>query len=289
MYLFPVKRYPEPAFPTRAALEADAELLRLTPKRWQGQAMLATALALSGLFSAAATRADGAETSAAPSVAPIFPSHMGRAVYGTTGPMPQIFLAEDEARQIIREEAEKAGVQFAATETTVEKIPISVRNAGGRLNADGTVTDYFLPAAFWKDEADAKPAMIKEYALTLDGADTKRKIAFEFISAEDYATLWYQRKLDGRNVPTPETILGTANALRDGLAAQQHDGIYAVFYDPSIGHQDVEADVQAALPESPDYDTLRVATRDRAKAVAADELRKQVRDFIQWLKASGSI
>jgi hypothetical protein len=43
--LKPVKRCAPPRFPTRAILDAHPELLRLVPKRWQGNALVLGAVA----------------------------------------------------------------------------------------------------------------------------------------------------------------------------------------------------------------------------------------------------
>jgi hypothetical protein len=69
-----------------------------------------------------------------------------------------------------------------------------------------------------------------------------------------------------------------ARALRWALASAKPDGAYAVFYDPCC--------VPGEGPRStPGHPVLQATAIGRAR----DELRAQVRDFIEWLRAEGVI
>ncbi len=108
MEVRPVKHYRQPRYPTNRILEQHPELLRLVPKRWQGNPLVITAL--TGLcILMAGCRAGG---QAASHVAPIFVHGAGRGGFGCVAVNPPVVLSEAEAHQVIVEEAKKSGIDL---------------------------------------------------------------------------------------------------------------------------------------------------------------------------------
>ena len=184
-------------------------------------------------------------------VAPLFPIGAERPQFRGEIQTP-VFLTEEEARQTIIQEAQKAGLVFASDRLRIDgvSIPATVRHETTYLDTtnDGKSTIRIRSAT------DKEP--MQKINLVLDGTDEKRKISYEFLSKEDYATWRHDKKTTYR-----DSMLQPSVALREGLTQGIPAGTYAVFYDPGYG------------------------SKEQAKA----QLRKQVLDFIAWLKAEGVI
>ena len=157
----PLRQYSRPGIPIRSDVDRDPKLLQSLPRRWQGNQAVMSALVASCLLMSSRGLAD-CEKQATPvsRVAPVFQHGYGHTVPGTmSGP---IFLPEDEARQLIEEEAKRAGLAFVKCSTTVPNVGLTMKAWGKR---DQYVT--------WKT------------AVKLDGIDTARRIAYEYVSADD--------------------------------------------------------------------------------------------------------
>jgi hypothetical protein len=227
MQVKPMKTYAAPTFPTRVEADVYPELLRQLPKRWQGNAVLLAVLAGAGLATLGVGAAQGAEKAKiAARLAPIFTSADDRPQIAGRVATPPV-LTEAEARAIILDEAKKAGLAFAPDALAVDKV---------RLPQPGQT-----------------PGDAPKIDLTLDGADAKRKIQYEYVSQAD-TQAW--AKVNPK-VCSDDTT-STATALREGLSQKLPEGTTVIFYD--AGGLD-----------------------------AQDGLRAQVRGFIAWLKAEGVI
>jgi hypothetical protein len=257
----PLKHYGRPAYPTRAVLDEHPELLRLVPKRWRGNPLVLGVLTwVCVLLSGCRTGSDAkGKQTVVSRVAPLFIHGEGRGAYGCVVVNPPVFLSEDEARQVIVEEGRRAEISFAAD---VQTIP----------HVYGPVTEPYALGEKRKMQREVRP-------LQLDGTDAQRKIAYEYVSRsdfrawQDYGGRFYIYR-DGRffvrlfevsSVSSYDTQKA-ADVLRDGLVRAKPKGTYAVFYDPMVSWNGANAQ------ESPH-----------------ENLRGQVRDFIEWLKAEGVI
>ncbi len=229
MKLQPVKLSTKPAYPTREMVDADSEVLRQVPRRWQTNAAVLATLAGLGLLAApelltaAATKF---ESPVVARVAPLFPPNVNNRIeLAGKIAMPKL-LTEEEARNIITEEAAKAGISFTPEVQVIKNVPF----VSQKIDAEGK-----------------QSATTTKLTGTFDGTDTKRHIAYEFVSAADIAEL-------AKQGITPNRQSG-AEMFRDGITQGIPAGSYAVFYDPAhnIGN--------------------------------GEDLRQQVRDFIAWLKA----
>ena len=262
MEIKPVRRYRTPAYATSAILEQHPELLRLVPKRWQKNPLVITAL--TGLcILMAGCRSAGRPAS---HVAPVFIHGEGRGTFGCKAINPPVFLSEDEARQVIVEEAKRAGIDLTPDVKTLRKVALPVTNR------------YFLGSP-------RKPGR-QTGSLVLDGTDMKRAISYEFVSTDDYYD--WGKKGNGPGCSAYERdYLAVAQSLRNGLAHCKPAGTYAVFYHPLVRpktnkHID-------GLDDPQGYLAARKQAEKEARNTAHEDLRAQVKDFIKWLKAEGVI
>ncbi|MDO8586680.1 MAG: hypothetical protein Q7T82_06525 [Armatimonadota bacterium] len=261
-----LKSYLEPSYPARSVLDEHPELLELVPVRWRANPIVIGALTgLCLMMSAYRSHAASAGAPPASRVAPVFQHGNGRASYGCVAVAAPVFLSEDEARQVIEDEARKAGISFTRDCKTLT------------IKANAQRTAYFM-----ESEADGRGRRVsirpststteRTINLTLDGTSKKANISYEFVSDADFDT-W---RLVSSNIISTVSVRDyakTAELLRDGLEKAKPQGAYGVFYDPVF------------------YDTGNRGTNNpRApKPTSADELRKQVQDFVEWLKAQGVI
>ena len=286
MNIAPLKHYAEPRFPTRRIIDEHPELLALVPKRWRRNPVVLAAL--TGVCLLLATAKSQADTKAKPStvsrVAPIFQHGDGRGAFGCVAASPPVFLSEDEARAVIMDEAKKAGIHFAPDAETLPSVAVP------------SVSRY----GFSEDSEEARRTgkrienrRTHTEPLTLDGTDSRRKVSYEFVSQADFAE-WERRERWRISTVSDFDILGAARVVRTGLEAAKPEGTVAVFYDPAAKQPSAKV-----LPPPYPYKGVPLTQQEirenqevwgnAAKALAREDLRKQVQDFIKWLKAQGVI
>lgn len=288
--LSPLPNYKSPSYPTKEQIQLHTELLKIVPRRWARNPVVLTALSLvlsAGLTACgtasdsilpdsnsapAASDALGASNSAssgnsAISAAsaedstansandpealdiPIFAHGTGRGSYGCESVAPPVFLSEEEAMQVIEEECAAQGIDLT-----------------GQKTISGT-----FPATSTLPEAISGGASDQTYTgdLSLDGYSEDLAIGVEFVSTDDILD-W---KADTGMAATVEEfdLKGTAQRLADCT-----DNV-AVFYDPTADdYREFTGSNEESYVES-------------SKEQSLEELRAQVRDFLQWLKAQGVI
>lgn len=284
--LSPLPNYKSPSYPTKEQIQLHPELLRTVPRRWARNPVVLTALSLvlsAGLTACgtasdsilpdsnsapAASDASGASNSpssgnstisaasaensagdAATLDIPIFAHGTGRGSYGCESVAPPVFLSEEEAMQVIEEECAAQGIDLS-----------------GQKTISGT-----FPATSTLPEAVSGGASDQTYTgdLSLDGYSEDLGIGVEFVSTDDILD-W---KADTGMAATVEEfdLKGTAQRLADCT-----DNV-AVFYDPTADDDlDFTGSNEASYVES-------------SREQSLEELRAQVRDFLQWLKAQGVI
>ena len=284
--LSPLLNDKSPSYPTKEQIQLHPELLRTVPRRWARNPIVLTALSLvlsAGLTACgtasdsilpdsnsapAASDASGASNSpssgnstisaasaensagdAATLDIPIFAHGTGRGSYGCESVAPPVFLSEEEAMQVIEEECAAQGIDLS-----------------GQKTISGT-----FPATSTLPEAVSGGASDQTYTgdLSLDGYSEDLGIGVEFVSTDDILD-W---KADTGMAATVEEfdLKGTAQRLADCT-----DNV-AVFYDPTA---DDDLDFTGSNEES---------YVESSREQSLEELRAQVRDFLQWLKAQGVI
>jgi len=272
MKVMPIRRYKEPRFPTRAILDAHPELLRLVPKRWRANPVVLTALAatimiISGCRSVASGKGSPAAVSR---VAPIFQHGEGRGAFGCQAVNPPVFLSEDEARQVITQEAKKAGISFAPDINTKSvRVP---------------TTDRY--ESLWA--RPPRPAYRQSHRalLTFDGTDERRAVSYEYVSESDFKA-WEGKHKGLVSLAYDIGTLDAAKRLQESLSRTRLTGTYAVFYDPLATPK--ENEIWRGHLSTPEWDARLKPREEQGMQLAREELRKQVRDFIAWLKAQGVI
>jgi hypothetical protein len=274
----PVSMYPRPAYPTQAEVMNDPEILRALPRRFLAKPAVVTAMSALislGLTGCGASPVDTPDVMNTPSASPagevlkvpVFIHGGGRGSYGCESVAPPVFLSEEEAAQVIREEAELYGIDFSGNKT-LSKVSLPVPEL------------YYFP----DEKSDMKTA---SGDLSLDGYDSDKELGFEFVSVSDvqaWSKLW-----DADRMSTVESYdtSGSAQKLSESVERT------AVFYDP------LSADYKEWDPPSyegktnEEYDAeIKTAIEDyqtEQKEKSLTELRAQVKDFLEWLKGQGII
>lgn len=272
MRIEPLQKYAEPRLPTRDAVEEHPELLRLLPKRWQtNSAVVAALTACLAMTTCGNTEAAERVTN----VAPVFEHGKGSGSFGCSAVNPPIFLSEGDARQVIIEEAKRAGIRFSSDGRTLRDLTMPTDGTLGRVG-DGK------GGAKWEPKFGTQVISVP-----IDGLEQKRNIAFEYISEQDLKDLKTGTTTWG--MVTSRDTLGTAKALAEGINRTKPGGTYGVFYDPAIGWSDAYDTLKPIDYSKGDWQTRADMTNAAANKLAKEELRKQVQDFIKWLKAQGVI
>ncbi len=274
MKVEPLHRYAGPQLPTHDVVEQHPELLRLLPRRWQANSTVVAALSAC-LAMSVCSSSDAADR--VTNVAPIFAHGRGYGSFGCVAVNPPIFLSESEARQVIIEEARRAGIRFSPTSRVLKNITMPTNVTVASVDdGKGGVTNE---PRYGTQVVDVQ----------VDGVEQTRNIAFEYVSEQDLKDLKTGTTTWG--MVTSHDTLGTAKALVEGINKTKPGGTYGVFYDPAIGWSDARKTIDMK-PE----DFLKGDSQARsdmvdaaANRLAKEELRKQVQDFIKWLKAQGVV
>ncbi len=254
--LQPVRRYRTPSYPTRLQILDRPQLLeKHLPRSWLGNSDLGTML---GVFLTASTLYAAGEP--APEnqtvgvVAPIFVHGEGRGATGCIVVSPPVFLSEEEALQVIKEELAEHGVAAAPSKKVL-----------GELKAQ---EDHWMP-----DVANDVQPLPEPITADLEIADAG--VLLEFVSAQDYYALGGKRSsstVQGYNTK------GVAEATAERLGQTAEDGTttYGVFYDPMS---------EFNWPTGENYSSGEVTARAESRRL----LRQQVRDFVDWMRGQGVI
>ena len=262
----PVQHFEQPFYPTRRELLAGAATFAL--------------FHLTGCSLVFAESKDGKIT-----VAPIFKHGEGRGADGCMVVSPPVFLSEEEALQIVKEELAKHGVQLASG--LVLKDLIIVPRRTQQVEGDEK-SKKIVP-----NEKDAAP-------LRITGMDEKRSIGIEFICEKNYKTLGgvdpqcidivdRDGKLRGSSMSSVRNydFKDAAEYVATQVKKQGKDRIFfGVFYDPLT-----------ILPwpkrpkngEKVDRKTQLEKRDKQGKEESEKLLRQQAQDFLAWLKEQKAI
>ncbi len=122
MRVTPEKRNRNTGYPTHEQVDNRPDLLQHIPARWQTNPAVLTALASVTMLSATNLAIEGGEKAKAKPVrvAPVFQHGEGRGAFGCEVINPPVFLSEDEARQVINDEAKHLGLSFKSPKSDPE-------------------------------------------------------------------------------------------------------------------------------------------------------------------------
>jgi hypothetical protein len=304
MNLEPVKTYKAPKYPEKSTALSDPGILKNIPDRWKDNITVGVALSSivaltltgcginqvgkDGISSGSGNGASNITASAATNqetqqkiqgaVAPIFDHGNGRGSFGCSSVAPPSFLSEEEAFQVIQQEAAKYGITFK-------------KNAYELENVDIPETKLFLKpedgSSLENNIADGEINSTKKGKLRLDGYAGDKKIGFEFISNDDYKQ-WVKAQKTYSSVEDYDFIT-TAKLLQKGLANKKQDTNIGVFYNPMTPYREIKDLVDKAMKveayNTYDFDDVNKKTME----FASENLKLQVKDFFEWLKAQGVI
>ncbi|MBP7402857.1 MAG: hypothetical protein KBA30_09595 [Clostridia bacterium] len=257
----PVASYAAPRYPTREGVADDPSVLSALPVRWGAKPAVCMALlftlssGLAGCRGGSWRNPFGGGGELAGQVVPVFVHGDGMSVYGCVSVAPPMFLSEEEAQNVIREEAERWGVRFTETREI----------QGDRFPATDSSSSLSIPLRVWAG------------TLSLDGYDPTLGIGFEFVSSEDVAA-WISPDGGPYSSVSSYNMKGTAERLAEAVPGT------AVFYDPSEDYNAIRFDSAGKTYE----DALRDYSAAQ-KELMLENLRAQVRDFLDWLSAQGVI
>ncbi|MBN1775342.1 MAG: hypothetical protein JW817_02625 [Clostridiales bacterium] len=255
----PVSLYKTPKYPTKEAVRANPLILNALPQRWRAMPALCVAVSLTlstGLFGCSKDiREDEDDDDDLRVSVPFFAHGEGRGSYGCVMVAPAVYLSEEEALQIIKEEAEAKGVVFDDTRTI----------RGARFPA----TNIF-PG---DDEYETWNG-----SLELDGYDSDLKIGFEYVSEND--VMDWVKETDVWCSVSDYDMKGTAERLSKVVKNT------AVFYDPGTDFEALNVDWEA---DSETIDRYFEQYESEQKERMLEDLRAQVRDFLDWLAAEDII
>ena len=252
----PVRGKVEPKYPTREYLTEHPELLAMVPERWRRNPLVLKVLGgVVGLMLAGQQAASAQSSAPVRPVLPSNPTPYESHVAGnfSAGPMTTNFLPEDVARRIILDEAKKAGVEFSADAASARGATTPVADRAWCPTVD------LITGKRVRGIPSPGPAFV------LDGFDPQRNVAFEFVSrSKDAPSRSKGFHCDHLRTPTATSpVAGAASQTGSSPDAAPWVG---EFYDWGTVHRSLWA-----APADP------------------EELREQVRDFLQWLKAQGVI
>jgi hypothetical protein len=275
MRIKPVRRMAAPSYPTWDCLRDHPELLELVPERWRHNGLVLAVLGgvMSLIMASQSQAADQRAASGdASRLAPIFAHGGGRGTFGCMTVNPPVFLSEAEARQVVQDEAKKAGLEFAPDALTLHDAMIPVMpQANGCDSVNGSYN-----RGLWTKTGD----------LVLDGYDQKHNVAFEFVSQSDYSS-WEKKDTGCSSSVASYNLKGTAEVLRSGLATRRREVWIGIFYEPGT-YPTVQQAIRSAATGK-NLSPYAVESKDATHQRGEEELRKQVQNFIQWLKAQGVI
>ncbi len=299
MNIEPIKKYCIPKYPEKSEVLHNPAMLKAIPERWKDN--ISIGVALSSILALTLTGCGSSQTGTngnsdktgngsskvqqQATVAPIFEHGGGRGSFGCSSVTAPSFLTEHEALLVIQEEALKYGVNFENL-----KYGESPKKGINELeNVDIPETKlYFTPksndAGFLAKDGSIIDSTQKGN-LILDGYDADKKIGFEFVSVDDY-----KKWVAGQDVWASVEVYDVKNAaklLQKGISNKNGDSNIGVFYDPMPLDEVFKSASEKAKQEgkSVDYHEISKKTIE----MADEQLRLQVRDFLEWLKAQGVI
>ena len=275
-----VRRYALPEYPTHVYLRDHPELLRWVPQRGKSNRLVLSVLGmvLPLLIARQAAAGEAGDPPAAPlRVAPLFIHGDGRGSFGCVAVNPPVFFSEDEARQVVQDEARKAGIVFDPNGLTLKNVSLPVTDPFDFLDEKERGQ---------RKDGGKNQSTTKTGDLVLDGVDRTRNVAYEFVSKEDFAA-WERQDQSVWCSVSSYDLKTTASKLAGGLTNATGKTVVALFYEPGAAAPEMEYPNAGATEE--DWRTHWQLRQQAGKKLGEEELRQQVRDFLEWLKAQGII
>lgn len=292
MNIKPVKKITPPRYPDQYTVDLDQLLLSNVPLRWRAAPLAGTVLSAVVLLGLSSCSGSGGRTPGSGDVPsplssyeipedspepseeyvtmgetmpiqaqpPVFEHGEGIGVYGCVAVNAPVFLSEDDAYAIIRDEFERVNLSVSMGSGRAIDVQLPLVNQNDGMITGAQTGDLCFDFSVFKQETD-------------------QDIVLEFISRDDIRKWADNGELQSSVEIIP--FLESAKVLRDGLADRSLNKKCGVFYDPSecvtVDHNWENWSESFSQAEA------------EAKERAAEALRSQVRDFIDWLAAQGII
>lgn len=252
----PVPETRVPSYPTRREVLAGAAGLALA--------------SLGGRWQVLVAAEDGA-----PIVAPLFDHGEGRGASGCIVVSPPVFLSEEEAMQIIREELGKRGIQLnEAAPLKDVHIPQRTIEYGARVIGDGKVEFITKTTEDHRNTSPLRPS----------GIDPDKMIVVEYIT--EMRDDPFGASTD-RGTVSRYDFKDAAAYVAEQVKKQSKQRIYlGLFYDPAVGLNDPEVRAKRTTAGGRmKFEEYRELLMTKSKAL----VRQQAQDFVAWLKENKAI
>lgn len=326
----PVSRYKTPRYPTRLEVLADHTLLeKHLPPAWKSCAEMAgvVTLLLAANNCTGYSQEDIRAVTGKPAVvAPIFAHGEGRGATGCVVVNPPVFLSEQNAMQVIREQLGKAGVTLSASHVALQDVVIpQFRQEFSQPGWNPKIVPTGDAKVFFLDALDTRKRVGVEYVSyghyfdlggeqsgsTVQDYDFKRIAAGVDKAVAKSHNLYFgafydpvsPSRGDAEKWDRLRTLYDERNKLKDPQAAAQKDAEIKRLRD-EVNAEEAEArrPIDALYSErSKLKDPAQIAQKDAeirraydrmlapARAKSRELLEQQVKDFIDWLKGQGVI
>ncbi|MCL1859401.1 MAG: hypothetical protein FWF92_09265 [Oscillospiraceae bacterium] len=313
--VMPVKKYAFPKYPTLEDAQCAPLLLRKLPSRWEKNAKVVAAVGLLGAMTLTSCgilepknntgTGYSAESENFLNVAPIFVHGEGTGSMGCVMIAPPVFLSEQEALAIIKSETETSGLNFSAVppeytatnnkakETSQyswenQKYVLGGGNVGldlyddkkgvavtyiSMLEAEERYVDKNGEVTMWSSVSSYHSKELAE--LTADDFSQQNgdiSVGVLYDPGTDWQSDGQKRILEEYNTKTSE--------------------VYKTYYEPHIIYDDegfVDTDKMDLYEYRRKYDEAIKEYEENTKAIIEEDLRAQIRDFIEWLQSQGII
>lgn len=288
-----VKKYTPPKYPTQSEANLAPKLLRKLPSHWQKNAAV---VAAAGLFSAMTLTSCGIlnprnnktgynpDSESYINVAPVFMHGEGTGSMGCVMVAPPVFLSEQEALAIIKNAAENEGLKFetdAPEYTATQNKPHQTSNYS------------------WEQ----KKYVLGDGNVGLDLYDDKKGVAISYIAMESAEQTYPDGPWSSITGYYPREL---AELTVEDFSQQKGDITAGVFYDPGTDWTTVESVINEYHEKTSEiydkyydeqnpeiyqekYEEAFAEYEASIKSFLEEDLRAQVRDFIEWLQAQGII
>jgi hypothetical protein len=277
-----VKRTSTPGYPTRREVLAGAATFALA--------------SVAGKWCLCAAAESGTTV-----VAPIFEHGEGRGAIGCVVVSPPVFLSEEEAVQIIREELGKHGIQLKGGVILKDvRIPQRMRRheEAGKGNGDKQAKETLIEIGEepWRDLSGEFGKELREVRermspkpLRLSGVDSEKRVMVEFVAEQNYFSLG--GAMSGSTVQDYD-FRDVAKYVATKVKEQAKEPIYlGVFYDP-LETPDRDAIYERSQREKTDFGKAVKEAKEAKEESKVDSkklLRQQAQDFVAWLKERKAI
>lgn len=288
MKLKPQKKYRAPDYPTQELYINKPHLMKEnTPAIWKANKTVAGALlafVMAGQTQAQSGQPDQDKTSVLTKsdnqsnassdqqvekqnreeqvkIAPIFYHGDGIGATGCIAMSPPVFMTEEEAQRVILDEFNKIGIDFILAEYEISDLLLEVRERETSLDGD----DYKV--------IDHKPMVFDLYNPDLN-------LGVEFVTVRDFDTFNPELYAATASSFSP---LETAEYFRENLLEYNKVNA-AIFYDP-LTPLDFSIEMKYCENGKTDWDAIDAEHRKKSE----EQIRKQVQDFIKWMKSEGLV